>query len=340
MNYKYNQDVIVETKKLEIRESTNKQAGLGVFALEPINAGTIFLECINPEIANSDTIDKKINDLAYKGECSDYDTEENIENNVNVGYIIKDSEHEWTSFFGGVPKIYLYALKNISESEELSRYYGLNYWLEYEFWQRFAHNQYRLTQAMEDLPSDWVFVDEIRKDITFNNHRNLFAKRTGDQYHYFISFSKPNYFDPHFIDKLNDVIVITKDDYSPYRYDGIIYDNMYLTKYLQIKEGNCEDLDKGNKLIVENNDLIEESEEQKKDFKQEFWNKYPECKYFQYNQERGHYGIPIIDDIHPEYVPSTILYKDGDHNLKEYYLYSKKVNSKYYYMLDRYRKYY
>jgi hypothetical protein len=298
---------------------------------------------VNAHIANSNTIDKKINDLAYKGDYSSYDTVENIERNINVGYIVRDPEHEWMSFFGiGPSQIYLYALKDINESEELSRYYGLDYWLESEFWQRFPNSQYKLTQAMEDLPSEWVFVDEIRSFLEQNYHMNLFAKKVGDQYHYFVSNKKPNYFDPQFADKLNNVIMITKDDYSPYKYDEMIYDGMFLTQYLKKEDkGNLDSedhLDRPKIVIIEPEKP--ERHEQMKTNKEQFWAKYPQCNYSKHDQNHSHYGLPIIDDFPPEYVPSTILHKDGDGNLKRYYLYCKKVGGtegnppKYYYMLD------
>lgn len=44
-----------------------------------------------------------------------------------------------------------------------------------------------------------------------------------------------NIFDPHFVDKFDSIIIITKDDYSPYKFDEIIYDAMYLTEYLRQK---------------------------------------------------------------------------------------------------------
>jgi hypothetical protein len=236
VHYKHDQNVIIETKKLEVRQSTSERAGLGVFALEPIPAGTIFLECIDVKNAKSSTIDKKINDLAYKGQCSDYNSAKNIEMDINVGYIIKIPEDLCMLFFGeSTPNIYLYALRDIKECEELSRFYGIDYWLEYEFWQRFPNNRYMLTGEMQDLPCDWVFVDQIRREITYNYHLNLFAKKIDNQYHYLVSSSKPNYFDPQFTDKLSNIVTITKDNYSPYKNDEVIYDGMYLTGYLEQK---------------------------------------------------------------------------------------------------------
>ena len=342
----YSRNVKVDPKKLEIRPSSNVKAGLGVFALEFIPAETIFFECINHHIADTGTIDKKINDLAYQGQCCDYDTLENIQTNINVGYLVKDCKDEWMSIFGngaGVPQIYLYALKDIHESEELSRYYGLNYWLEKEFWDRFPDNKYRLTQAMEDLPSDWVFVDEIRLRVGMNTCSNLFAKKVSDKYHYFVStyyLGVPDYFDPQFADKLNDIIIITKNDYSPYQFDEIIYDSMYLTRYLTYLQKNNQA--QPNQVPVTPSEGAPSNPNNKRnlrDHKCQFFQKYPQCNYSKYDQNRAYYGIPIVDDIPPAYIPSTFLYKDGDRNLKKHYLYCKKVEEsgfspKYYYLLD------
>jgi hypothetical protein len=153
---------------------------------------------------------------------------------------------------------------------------------------------------------------------------------------YFVSYSKPNYFDSQFADKLNDIIIVTKDDYSPYLYNEMIYDGMFLTQYLKKEDKvnqDSEDNQERPKII-----MIEpknpEQYEQMKTNKEQFWEKYPQCNYSKHNQNHSHYGLPIINDFPPEYIPSTILYKDGDHNLEKYYLYCKKVDNKYYYMLD------
>ncbi len=223
---------------------------MGVFALEPIAAGTIFLDCY----ADDDIkIHTNINDLAYHGPICNYDTNENIEQNINVGYIVRDHEHEFMRFFGHSPKnVYLYALKDIKESEELSRYYGRDYWSLYEFWQRFPNNQYQSTGSIEDLPSDWVYIDEIRAFLAQNYNKKLFAKKANDQYHYFVSCSKPNYFDLDFADQINDIVIITKNDYSAYKFDEMIYDGMFLTKYLKEKYDRNNNICEPECSLVEN----------------------------------------------------------------------------------------
>src|ERR1700753_1538873 len=104
----YSQNIVVENKKLEVKQSTKEGSGLGVFALETIPAGVVFLECVDVHSANSDVINKKINDLAYNGDINCYETVENIKNNINVGHIIEQTKHEWMNFFGILPeKVYL-----------------------------------------------------------------------------------------------------------------------------------------------------------------------------------------------------------------------------------------
>src|SRR5260221_227501 len=81
------------------------------------------------------------------------------------------------------------------------------------------NNKYKSTHAMEDLPDRWVFIDSIREQIEMNRHQYLFAKMIRDKYYYFVSWTKPNYCDPDFIDKLSDIKIVTKDDFSMYRDD-------------------------------------------------------------------------------------------------------------------------
>lgn len=105
-------------KKLEIRESTVKGSGEGLFASERIPKGTIFLSA--GDINNYDTISRKINDLSYHGTTKDYETDDNVTKNINVGYLVK---MDWMcQFFGsGKHEIFLRAIKDIEEGEELSR---------------------------------------------------------------------------------------------------------------------------------------------------------------------------------------------------------------------------
>jgi hypothetical protein len=100
--YPYNQKVDVIPKKLEIRQSMNIFAGFG--------AGTIFFECPH----NADGINQKINDLAYHGQSCDYDVDENIEKNINVGYLVREPEDQWMKFLEVVLLNFIYMQLRIS----------------------------------------------------------------------------------------------------------------------------------------------------------------------------------------------------------------------------------
>ena len=78
---------------------------------------------------------------------------------------------------------------------------------------------------MEDLPSDWFFVDNISLKLEMNYHMNLVAKKINNQH--FVSQSKTNYFDPEFRDKLMDVKIINKINYLHYLSDEIIHNGMF-----------------------------------------------------------------------------------------------------------------
>ena len=207
---------------------------------------------------------------------------------------------------------------------------------------------------------EWVFIDEIRSTLGTNYHKNLFAKKINDQYHYFVSFSKPNYFDPDFASKLNNLVIITKKDYAPYKNDESI-DGMFLTQYLQYKEKQCEEKQWENSELIkqfidqdDDNDIdgyedlskntnemseakrIDSEREMRENNRNQFWDKYPHCGYNddKMNITEAFDGIPQVDEIPPEYVPVSVLYKDDDEHQHEYYLYCKKIDDKYYYLLD------
>jgi hypothetical protein len=296
------QKITVESKKLEIRQSTNNTANVGVYSSELIKAGTIFFECG----INSEGLNYKINDLAYHGQCHDYDTDENIEKNTNVGYIVQGSELYY--FFGeGSPKIYLYAIKDIAQNEELSKHYGLDYWLEFEFWKKFPNCQWKKTHAVEDLPSEWVYVDELRHIITQNYHQNLFAKKVNTHYHYLISSNKPNYYDPKFIEKLDQIKIITKEDYSQYQLDDIVYNGMYLTEYLKKSEKNVNVPTKFSPPETLNENI-----------------------YVEHTESR--YKLIINnEDLPSSYIFIDCLVKDD----LVYGLYAKKIGDQYFYLLEK-----
>jgi hypothetical protein len=123
--------VKLEEKKLEVKIC---EYGKGVFALEPIKEGTVFLKCDDPYNINSGSIERYINDLNYNGDIDEYKTDENIKQNTNVGYIRRMDMNDPRVFLFGEfhGDLYLYAIKDIDIGEELSRFYGSKYWLEAE----------------------------------------------------------------------------------------------------------------------------------------------------------------------------------------------------------------
>jgi hypothetical protein len=236
-----NEIVTVEQKKLEIKQSTKVGAGNGVFACEDILQGTVFMECKDFHLIKNDHIDKMINDLAFDGNVNSYDNDQNIEMNTNIGYVVK-YEHECIQFFGGSPSnLYLYALKDIKASEELSRHYGLNFWQTHCFWDRFPDCKYQETYAMEDLPNEYILIDSIRSSIKINYCKQLYGKKVYnkveaiDKYHYFVSTQRVNYMDNNFLDSFSNINVVTKSDFSIYNEDEEIFEGMYLTSFLKRK---------------------------------------------------------------------------------------------------------
>ena len=248
------QEIELTEKKLEVRKSTNPNAGLGVFALEPIPKDAVFMIYSTEAYENKDT-GYFINDLAYNSDCTTYETDDNITKFTNIGFI-RQSDEIYDFFGTGQCKIYLYALRDIQIGEELSKYYSLKYWQEYEFWKEFPESQFRTTRNIEDLPSKWVFIDTIRCGIQFNHNMNLFAKKVNNKYFYLVGYGG-NYYEPDFpkiksnkcefteedtnsnvnkeclYDSAASFIEVTKSDFSAYAFVEPVYDGMYRTDFLQ-----------------------------------------------------------------------------------------------------------
>jgi hypothetical protein len=209
-------------KKIEIRPSTNPRAGVGLFALEFIPNGTVILECGDPTYSHDNTIDRKVNDLAYNGSSLYYDDDANIEANTNIGYYVKGYNNFPT--IAAIPseeiknnnanKCYFIAIKDIAEGEELSRHYGLRYWREYE--QRIYYGTPGIVgQSYSINISDtYVFVDSVRQSITMNTHKNLYSKYVDGKYYYILPLYNKKYVD------------VTKPDYSRYQLSEEIVKNI------------------------------------------------------------------------------------------------------------------
>ncbi len=234
------EEIQVKHVQLVINESTNKNAGLGLFAYEFIPKGTAFLEVTD----QNDQRGYMINDLAYHGTLDNYETDENIEKYINVGYI-RQSDVAYDFLGTGEMKAYCYTLRDIQPGEELSRIYGPLYWEEYEFWAKYPEYKFRETRLLSQLPPEFVFIDTARYNYDLNNNKSFFGKKVGNEY-YFITGYGRDYFTPGFFDDMSKFENITKPDFSLYRWDeeipGAGMSDIYWNHYLkQQKEqtSNC-----------------------------------------------------------------------------------------------------
>jgi hypothetical protein len=110
----------------------------------------------------------------------------------------------------------------------------LDYWENFEFWKRFPESKYLQTKNLEDLPSEYVYIDSIRRSLEMNFNYSLFCKKDGDKYHYLIGFGT-TYFKKGFFSSEN-FTDVSKNDFSQYEQNEPFtteHGNMYTTKYLQ-----------------------------------------------------------------------------------------------------------
>lgn len=206
------------------------------------------------------------------------------------------------AFLGEPPtKVYLYAIAPIKKEEELSRYYGIDYWIEDEFWQQFPGNTFKQTKCHCDLPSKYVLLDTLRGFIQQNWHLNFYGKKAGDKYFYFAAHCKDNYCDPDFGCDLKNIHILTKPDFSAYKVDEAInhesQQTLFQTKYLKSQYNQKERIEK------------------------DFWNKHA---YSKWQQTR------LFEDLPTEYILCTYV---GKTRTEMYPLFAKKIDDKYYYLL-------
>jgi len=121
-------DVINNPIEVEIKPSTVENAGEGLFTKTKINKGDVVLCCPDAINPGSSHISKKINDLAYNGNLTLYENDEHVLKHINLGYKIYCSPKYRMFGIGNEFIVYMYALKDIEIGEELSRYYGTNFW--------------------------------------------------------------------------------------------------------------------------------------------------------------------------------------------------------------------
>lgn len=300
-----NKIINVINVKLEIKKSTIEGAGNGVFTCEDIKEGTIFFECIDFHLVENGNLDKVINDLAYYGTLQGYNVDKNIIDNTNVGYIVQYKDPIKQMFGGWPDKMYLYAIKDINKGNELSRHYGINYWIQHEFWKQFGNCKFRDTQKMEDLPSKYVFIDKILLSIKHNNYMNLFGKQIDNKYYYFVSNEFHNYMDPNFENMFKEKINVTKNDKSKYEEHEKIYNGMFLSKYLQKQK--------------------EDDLHKRRQCEKDFWDLH---SYSKYKESKN------ISDLPTDYVLIDFLCEDPSVSRYQdvYDLYCKKIDDKYYYL--------
>ncbi len=117
----------LSNEDVEIKTSTNPEAGLGLFTKKDISKGDIVLCCPNATNPADPHVTKMINDLAYNYNLDDYENDDLVLHYTNLSYktyILSPVKGVITRI-----KVYLVAMRDIKEGEELSRYYGNQYWI-------------------------------------------------------------------------------------------------------------------------------------------------------------------------------------------------------------------
>jgi hypothetical protein len=229
--FKHTKNINVMQVNLEIKPSTIEGAGDGVFTKDYIPKGTYFLEL---SIADQDTniYFTKMNDLAFNGNIEEYTTDIAIFGNINVGYVIAVQDI-YQMFFGGFVKMYCRANKNIKAGEELSKYYGTEFWYSHIMNKLCPNCKFLKTHFDEDLPHLYIYYDEIRPFLSSNRKMTLFACKQNDKYYYAVGYGKEYYKNPS-THKINDNIIdVTKSDFSPYSVNEIIFEDYFRLKYLK-----------------------------------------------------------------------------------------------------------
>jgi hypothetical protein len=173
-------DINLSDRKLIIKQSTVENGGNGVFAGEFIAKDTIFCK-YNAKDVNEGSIARYINDLLYQGNANEYEQNELTNNTTNIGYV-RLTEDVFSAFFGKTVRCYCIALTDIMEGQELSRYYGSNYWFEYEY-----NKKYESIIKMGQIPSDYMFIDNYVMETSCSPCINVFAKCVDGKYYYVYS---------------------------------------------------------------------------------------------------------------------------------------------------------
>lgn len=174
-------DIVISDPKLDIKQSTAKYGGNGVFAEEFIPKGTIFCKS-DPFNIIEETIGRYINDLLYQGNAEEYEQNESTNNVTNIGYVKTNEESSPFDLFGMKQTnktCHCITLVDIMKGQELSRYYGADYWFDYEFKQK-----YKLFIEKKEYPPDYIFLDEYRTDLDIRFCINVYVKCVDSKYYY------------------------------------------------------------------------------------------------------------------------------------------------------------
>jgi len=218
------EQIVMDKKRLIVKKTKNAKFPYTICAGEFIPKNTVIMD--------SNTYDTRINDLAYHGTLDGYDTEENILTYVNIG-CIQQSDILY-DFFGkdkGRCHIFYYAIRDIGCGEQLSVFYGRDYWQEQEFWNEFPDSTFRLTNNHIDLPSKWVPIDTVCKNLYEESKIILYGKKIGDKYFYALC-KDPQYYATHFPKTNKKFMEITKEDFALFELNDNIHKGLYRTQYL------------------------------------------------------------------------------------------------------------
>lgn len=225
IDMKYIRKIVTKEFRPEIKsvdfiidKSTANNAGNGVFVNEDIPKGTFITSNTSTHIYN---ISIKINDLAYTTEKK-YNFDDVIEKTNVIAVVIGNGSVLYGAQY---TLIALMAIKDIKAGDELSRCYGCKYWDEIDFWRLRPECKWRDTRKDEDMPDEYIIIDNISRGLEYNARYNLWGKKVGDKYYYQLII--PDMFN----NKVQKIIDISLDDNSimPDGYD-IYYNECMLNR--------------------------------------------------------------------------------------------------------------
>lgn len=129
--------VDLQTPKLSIKKSNIPNAGNGVFAEEFIPKGTYFYKFNFNKIS----LLHKMNDLNYKHNANTYEWDSLLNDATNIEYVFVEKKgliKQLVDYINGIygnnleDIVYLRARRDIYPGQELSKYYGADFWHDHE----------------------------------------------------------------------------------------------------------------------------------------------------------------------------------------------------------------